>query len=226
MKLLKNYSLPVLILGGTLYLIIMMLSLPNPSVQQDNIAQPQEQDEMQAPEIAFVPSEENEETDLDLSIETIKIPPPIEGKEPIDYNQPQILPVEPLKIILAVGSEVNLEVEIAKVPKEHMTGMMFRKEVQQNTGMLFLFNEAEVKSFWMKNTFVPLDIIFIDRNGKILNIHSNAIPGDLSPIKSKGEALAVLEIGGGEAKRFGVQEGDMLKNASFEEIQRMIFESE
>jgi len=233
MKFLKNYSLPILIFGCAIYVIAMVITLPKPLPQQANTppeqegeAPAQEQEGMRASEISSTFSNENEGASIDAAVDAIKIPPPIEGKEPVNYNQPQILPSEPLKIMLAEGTEVNLNVEIAKAPKELMTGMMYRNNVPQNTGMLFLFDEEKAQSFWMKNTFVPLDIIFITKDGVILNIHPNAVPGDFSPLKSKGDIVAVLEIGGGEAEKLGIKAGDTLENISLKEFQNTFFQVE
>jgi len=83
------------------------------------------------------------------------------------------------------------------------------------TGMLFVFEEEAPRSFWMKNTLIPLDMIFIKRNGEILNIHQNAIPQDLTSIHSKGSAYAVLELNGGEAEQLGLAAGDKVIHSYF-----------
>ena len=105
-----------------------------------------------------------------------------------------------LEIINDIGKPIHYRVEVAKTNEEQVKGLMYRLELKKNEGMLFLFDNEKKTSFWMKNTFIPLDIIFINKNGSINKIHKNTRPKSLKKIKSKGEVLAVLEINAGEAK--------------------------
>lgn len=107
---------------------------------------------------------------------------------------------------------VRFKVELARTPAEQARGLMFREEMPPLSGMLFVYpHEADV-SFWMRNTLIPLDMIFIDDEGRILRVHENAVPGDETPIPAGAPALAVLEINGGAARRFGLEAGDELRS--------------
>ena len=106
-----------------------------------------------------------------------------------------------LEIINDIGKPIYYHVEVAKTNEEQVKGLMYRLELKKNEGMLFLFDNEKKTSFWMKNTFIPLDIIFINKNGSINKIYKNTIPKSKKRIISKGEVLAVLEINAGEAIR-------------------------
>jgi len=107
--------------------------------------------------------------------------------------------IKNLEIINDTGKLVQYHVEIAKTNEEQTKGLMHRLDLKKNGGMLFLFDTEKKASFWMKNTLIALDIIFINKNGSINKIHNNTRPKSLKRIKSKGEVLAVLEINAGEA---------------------------
>lgn len=109
------------------------------------------------------------------------------------------------------GIPYHYRVEVASTPEEQAHGMMFRTEVPDSTGMIFPMKPAREVSFWMRNTLVPLDLLFIGRGGKILNIVENAIPLSEEPLSSKGPVIAVLELAGGEAARHGFRSGDKVK---------------
>ncbi len=120
-----------------------------------------------------------------------------------------------LKITKKDGSSVLLHVEIADDMQERAIGMMYRQGVPQNTGMLFVFQDNTERFFWMKNTFVSLDILFLDKRGRIHHIHKNAVPESLERIPSKRQSVGVLEIGAGEAERLGIQVGDYIEYSDF-----------
>ena len=109
--------------------------------------------------------------------------------------------IKNLEIINDTGRLVQYHVEIAKTNEEQTKGLMHRLNLKKNGGMLFLFDNEKKASFWMKDTLIALDIIFINKNGSINKIHNNTRPKSLKRIKSKGEVLAVLEINAGEAKK-------------------------
>tara|TARA_B100001029_G_C14679512_1_gene243855 strand:- start:63 stop:512 length:450 start_codon:yes stop_codon:yes gene_type:complete len=109
--------------------------------------------------------------------------------------------VKNLEIINDIGKPIHYHVEIAKTDEEQAKGLMNRLDLKNNGGMLFLFDNEKKASFWMKNTFIPLDIIFINKNGSINKIYKNTKPKSLKRIKSKGEVLAVLEINAGESNK-------------------------
>lgn len=107
------------------------------------------------------------------------------------------------------GGDLKLSVEIATSPLQMRAGLMFREEMAEDTGMLFAYPEQQEKiAFWMKNTFIPLDIIFIGQDGVIHHIHDRAKPKDLTQIRPNAPAIAVLELNGGAAERFKIAVGD------------------
>lgn len=107
---------------------------------------------------------------------------------------------------LAVNGS-RFEVEVARTPQEQENGLMFRRKLAPNHGMLFLFSPPRDVGMWMKNTYVPLDMFFI-RGGKIVRIAENATPESLKLISSGQPVSAVLEVPGGTAQRIGVKAGD------------------
>ncbi len=116
------------------------------------------------------------------------------------------LPVIPL-IIKTQNGKKPFRVELARTDHEQAKGLMFRTEMGADEGMLFIRNPPGVASFWMRNTVIPLDIIYIGNDGRILNI-VNAIPYDETPLHSQGIAAAVLELNGGRAEQLGIKPGD------------------
>ncbi|MBN2301584.1 MAG: DUF192 domain-containing protein [Lentisphaerae bacterium] len=100
------------------------------------------------------------------------------------------------------------EIVVADTPESRERGLMFVRNLPENRGMLFVFQDEEIRSFWMKNTYIPLDIIFISSKGVIVDIKPNAVPLDESPIVSIAPAKYVLEIGGGLATKYHIRAGD------------------
>lgn len=84
---------------------------------------------------------------------------------------------------------------------------MFRDSMPKMDGMLFLYAQARDVSFWMRNTLIPLDMLFIDAEGRVLRVHANAVPLDETPINAGGPTIAVLEINGGLAETLGIEAG-------------------
>lgn len=123
--------------------------------------------------------------------------------------------LQKLVITRADGKNIELDIETAATPESRTVGLMFRKEMPENAGMLFLFDEAANRAFWMRNTLIPLDMIFIEKDGVIGHIHANAIPHDETPVPSNGPATAVLEINGGRAAELGLKPGDIVHHAHF-----------
>lgn len=121
-----------------------------------------------------------------------------------------------LSVITADGREHEFQVELALTQAEQMQGLMFRDSMAENAGMLFYFPQNAERRFWMKNTLIPLDIIYIKEDGYIHHIHPNAIPHDLTGIPSNGDARAVLEINGGLAAQLDMKAGDQIKHPFFE----------
>lgn len=105
----------------------------------------------------------------------------------------------------------NLEIEFANTADKIEYGMMYRKSMADNMGMLFFMGNMEMRSFWMKNTYVSLDIIFLDDQLKIVSIQRNAAPLTTESRPSTGPAQYVLEIKGGQSDLLGLQSGDILR---------------
>jgi len=103
-------------------------------------------------------------------------------------------------------------VEIADDPQERAIGLMNRPDMARGAGMLFIYERPQMVSFWMENTLIPLDMLFIDERGVIVRIHENAVPLDRTAIPGTPDTLAVLEINGGLARQLGIEEGDLLRN--------------
>jgi len=106
-------------------------------------------------------------------------------------------------------------VEIADTEAAREKGLMFRKSLPPGQGMLFDFHREAPVGFWMKNTYIPLDMIFIRGNGRIANIAENAKPLSETVIPSDGPVLAVLEVAGGTARKLGIAPGDRVANPIF-----------
>ncbi|WP_068310622.1 DUF192 domain-containing protein [Aliiruegeria sabulilitoris] len=106
----------------------------------------------------------------------------------------------------------RFSVELADDPGERSQGLMHRENLARSAGMLFVYETAGPVSFWMKNTLIPLDMIFADQRGVVTRVHSRAIPGDLTPIDGGDGVLVVLEINGGLAEALGISVGDELRH--------------
>ncbi len=113
------------------------------------------------------------------------------------------------------SAQVRFDVELAITPEEKSRGLMFRENMPARAGMLFVYERPQPVAFWMKNTLIPLDIIFIDETGVILHVHEGAIPGDLTPIDGGDSVFAVLEINAGLAARYGIQPGTQMRHEIF-----------
>lgn len=120
-----------------------------------------------------------------------------------------------LQVVHADGSKSNFHVDLAVTPEQQEHGLMFRKKLDMDHGMLFLWPVDQPVSMWMKNTLIPLDMLFVDREGRIVKIISNAVPNDLTPLSSGGPVRAVVEIGGGEAEHQNIQLGDTIVSPGF-----------
>ncbi len=124
-------------------------------------------------------------------------------------------PVSGLAVIdLAVetsAGRVPLRVEVAASPQAQARGLMFRTELGDREGMIFPSAVPEVRSFWMKNTPLSLDIIFIGPDRRITNIAANTVPYSLDPVPSSGVAAAVLELRAGQAGALGIAPGDKVE---------------
>ncbi|OUU19438.1 MAG: hypothetical protein CBC08_07555 [Flavobacteriaceae bacterium TMED48] len=105
----------------------------------------------------------------------------------------------------------EFKIEIADSPYERQTGMMYRDSLEEQHGMLFIFENSELRGFYMKNTLIPLDLIFIDENYEIVHIYSKATPYETASISSQLPAKYVFEINGGLSEQIGIQKGMKIK---------------
>jgi len=122
--------------------------------------------------------------------------------------------VQPLEIATKSGVHV-FSVEMATTEEEKQTGLMWRKELPDGKGMLFDFSPEQQISMWMKNTYIPLDMIFIRADGRILRIAENTEPLSTKIISSGGLAKGVLEVIAGTAQKYGIQPGDRVAHPLF-----------
>ncbi|KAF0116971.1 MAG: hypothetical protein FD150_61 [Rhodobacteraceae bacterium] len=116
-----------------------------------------------------------------------------------------------LDVRWADGQE-SFAVEVADDAAERAKGLMFRQDMPLSEGMLFVYDAPRRPSFWMKNTLIPLDMVFADATGTVTRVHANAVPGDLSPVDGGEGVMFVLELNGGLAARLGIAPGATLRH--------------
>jgi len=105
----------------------------------------------------------------------------------------------------------TIDIEIADNHEERMMGLMYRDTMHINHGMLFIFDTEEPQSFWMRNTYIPLDIIYANSSRKIVKIHHNTKIKSDDPIPSEKPSIYVVEVNGGFCKQYNIKEGDIIK---------------
>lgn len=118
-------------------------------------------------------------------------------------------------VIVTAGRELKFQIELALNDSERARGLMFREKLGPYEGMLFDFMQEQPVSFWMKNTLIPLDMLFIGADGTIRSIHANAVPQSTDAIPGGYPVRAVLEINGGSARLLGIKVGDKVKHPIF-----------
>jgi uncharacterized membrane protein (UPF0127 family) len=111
-------------------------------------------------------------------------------------------------VLKTATGDHNFNVEVATTQREQALGLMFRRSLPENAGMLFLYDPPQPAAMWMKNTLIPLDMVFIAPDGRVLRVESNAEPLSTTVIPSEGDISAVLELNGGEADKIGLRRGD------------------
>lgn len=104
----------------------------------------------------------------------------------------------------------QIEIEVAETEERRRLGLMFRQSMEENQGMLFIFPNEELQSFWMKNTVISLDIIYINSKKQIVKIHKKAVPFDERGLPSGMPSKFVIEVNGGFCEKFGIKEGDYI----------------
>jgi uncharacterized protein len=109
------------------------------------------------------------------------------------------------------GTVHRFTVEVARTPEEQARGLMYRTALAPDRGMLFPYDPPRYASFWMRNTLIPLDMLFVRADGTIDRIAENTLPEDETPIASGGQVAAVLELAGGSAARLGIDESAVVR---------------
>ncbi|MBP9867982.1 MAG: DUF192 domain-containing protein [Alphaproteobacteria bacterium] len=122
---------------------------------------------------------------------------------------------DPLGVQLANGKIHRFNVRIANNDQTREKGLMGVQNLPEDQGMLFVFDDLTPAQFWMKDTLIPLDMVFIDGMGVVSSVHSKARPLDFSVISSKEPVKAVLEISGGVAEKLGIDRGDQIISPIF-----------
>lgn len=123
---------------------------------------------------------------------------------------------ESLTIQTVTGARHVFNVEVARTPKQRETGLMYRRSMAADHGMLFDFGQVDMVAMWMKNTYLPLDMLFINQTGRIVKIARRTVPFSRTIIYSGAPVLAVLEINGGVSDRLGLREGDIVLHPLFD----------
>jgi uncharacterized protein len=126
----------------------------------------------------------------------------------------QRFPTSELTIISATGKH-RFKVEVAETPAQMTQGLMFRRSLAPDAGMLFDYKEPTAATMWMRNTLIPLDMLFVDAQGRIVNIHQRAVPQSLDVIAAAAPVRAVIELNGGTATRLGIAPGDQVVHPIF-----------
>jgi hypothetical protein len=139
-------------------------------------------------------------------------PPSAAAPAPVSVPEPPFVKEGELALLDPTGRRIiyRLDIEIAQQTDERTQGLMFRRKMDDKQGMLFLFERPEPQSFWMRNTYIPLDIIYVNEKLEIVSIQKNAPPLNEKPLPSAAPAQYVLEINGGLCDKIGIKPGSKL----------------
>ena len=129
-------------------------------------------------------------------------PLPLSAQQDVEFER------DTLSIVARRGDVFEFNVELAETSEQKSRGLMFRREMADNEGMLFLHRRDRVLTMWMANTFLPLDMLFLERDGTIARIEENTIPQSRDVISSRKRVRAVLELNAGTARNLGISAGD------------------
>ncbi len=140
--------------------------------------------------------------------------------EPNAQQQAQVPAAAPratdsLTIESGGGVRHVFRIEVAVTPEQKATGLMFRRELAADAGMLFTYETPQVIQMWMRNTLIPLDMVFIGADGRVINVAERTVPESLAIIPSAGPAIGVLEVAGGTAARLRIRPGDRVIHPFF-----------
>ena len=132
---------------------------------------------------------------------------------PAAAGEPKVLPTDPEKLsIMTSDGTVSFSVELALTPEDRASGLMFRRSMAADHGMLFRFERSRPVMMWMKNTPLPLDMLFIDDAGVVIRIAENTTPYSETIVASVGPVRYVLELNAGTAARKGIAAGDVVRH--------------
>ena len=109
-----------------------------------------------------------------------------------------------LTVINDRGEELEFDIYLAANFEQHRRGLMFIRGLPERTGMLFVYESEEIRSMWMKNTYIPLDMVFVRADGSVVNVITDTVPQTLTSNRSSAPALYVLELNAGTARRLGI----------------------
>lgn len=123
--------------------------------------------------------------------------------------------LESLTVVTNNGGRHAFQVEVARTDEQRARGLMFRKFMPQDRGMLFDFKSEQPVMMWMRNTYIPLDMVFISRDGRVINVAENTEPLSERTIASAAPAFAVLEVNAGVASKIGLKAGDRIEHPLF-----------
>lgn len=133
-------------------------------------------------------------------------------------GEPMLLPVDPERLVIVTGGgERSFSIEIADEEGERSAGLMFRRSMADDHGMLFVFEQTRRLAFWMKNTPMPLDLIFIGDDGRIVSVLQGE-PFSTAPIAPVGTARFVLELKAGTAQKAGIGDGDRVRHPQIDTV--------
>ena len=119
--------------------------------------------------------------------------------------------------IKSANAHIRLNVEVADSDEERAIGLMNRESMTYNSGMWFIYETPRTVAFWMRNTLIPLDMIFVDQHGEVQKIHMNARPLDETPIPGGDNIQFVLEVNAGLSERYGLGAGDFIRHPSIKQ---------
>jgi uncharacterized membrane protein (UPF0127 family) len=139
-------------------------------------------------------------------------PLPLSAQQDVEFER------DTLSIVARRGDVFEFNVELAETSEQKSRGLMFRREMADNEGMLFLHRRDRVLTMWMANTFLPLDMLFIERDGTIARIEENTIPQSRDVISSRKRVRAVLELNAGTARNLGISAGDKVVYERFNQL--------
>ena len=145
-----------------------------------------------------------------LSMIVLLAAPVAARSEPVTFGASR------LEVVSEGGWRHPFTVEMAVTPDQLAQGLMFRRDLPAGTGMLFDFGSPRQVAMWMKNTLIPLDMLFMDRTGRVIHVEQYAVPGSLEPRGPSGLVLGVLELPAGTARRLGLKPGDRVAHPMFE----------